>query len=644
MLSFFPTPYPDELLYSILARYHIRSGNTGPKLTLGELFGSNDAISTVDLPYNLAALAENLSSISQLTIEELLQNHTLYPFYAPFLPPERANEVVEAMKSESGCGIHGRVGVRPSSIKTPRFFRFCPRCIKHGQYAYGELYWHRIHQVPGVLVCPQHGELLQHSSIPVRGLNRQEYAAAAIKNCVFQESQTRFGAKALETFQKLGQDVSILLTNKFSVPSLNWLRQQYLSLLIAQGLASATGRVNQRDLLGQFLYFYGRDVLEALDSAIDPESDHIWLTNIVRKHRKAFHPIRHLLMIGFLGISVEGFFGRDRSYQPFGPGPWLCLNAAAEHYLKPVVTTLDISLCCDTKKPVGTFSCTCGFSYCRTGPDANQEDAYRIGKIKAVGSVWEQTLTTLVETEQLGLRATARQLKVDPRTVNRYVDLLQLKPTWRKHEDAFPSSPIHISPRPIETWDDLKRQHQDVWKSLQLRHIGASKTQLRQMAPKTYIWLYRNARDWLHQNSPSLQKPVATDNRVNWQKRDQHIQSQAQAAVEGLLALPKPVRITVSKIGKMIGHLSLVEQCLNQMPQTKSYLNSVAETVEAFQVRRVRWAAKQLDEQGRAVEAWKIVRQAGLGSTYSEVVSQAIEQEVKIRMRIQNATLVKFVP
>jgi hypothetical protein len=131
---------------------------------------------------------------------------------------------------------------------------------------------------------------------------------------------------------------------------------------------------------------------------------------------------------------------------------------------------------------------------------------------------------------------------------------------------------------------------------------------------------------------------------VNWQKRDQHIQSQAQIAVEELLALPKPVRITVSKIGKMIGHLSLVEQCLNQMPRTKSYLDSVAETVEDCQVRRVRWAAKQLDEQGRAVEAWKIVRQAGLGSTYSEVVSQAIEQEVKIRMKIQDSTLVKFVP
>ena len=167
MLSFFPTPYPDEILYSILARYHIRSGNTGPKLTLWELFGSNDAISTVDLPYNLAALAKNLSSVSQMSCEELLQNHTLYPFYAAFLPQRRAKEVTEVMKSEHGGAIHGKVGVRASSLKTSRYFRFCPKCIENDQQTYGELYWHRIYQVPGVLVCPQHGEVLQDSLVPL---------------------------------------------------------------------------------------------------------------------------------------------------------------------------------------------------------------------------------------------------------------------------------------------------------------------------------------------------------------------------------------------------------------------------------------------------------------------------------------------
>lgn len=39
MLTFFPTPYPDEILYSTFARYHMRSANSSIKDTLDDLFG-----------------------------------------------------------------------------------------------------------------------------------------------------------------------------------------------------------------------------------------------------------------------------------------------------------------------------------------------------------------------------------------------------------------------------------------------------------------------------------------------------------------------------------------------------------------------------------------------------------------------------
>ena len=38
MLTFFPTPYEDELWYGIITRYHIRSGNACWKYTIQELF------------------------------------------------------------------------------------------------------------------------------------------------------------------------------------------------------------------------------------------------------------------------------------------------------------------------------------------------------------------------------------------------------------------------------------------------------------------------------------------------------------------------------------------------------------------------------------------------------------------------------
>ena len=95
MLSFFPNPYPDELLYSLISRYHIRSGNTSPKITLQEIFNSQTTIATADLPYNLGKLIENIKFISNNRVDELICKHTIFPFYNPFIPPNIAKQVIE---------------------------------------------------------------------------------------------------------------------------------------------------------------------------------------------------------------------------------------------------------------------------------------------------------------------------------------------------------------------------------------------------------------------------------------------------------------------------------------------------------------------------------------------------------------------
>ena len=333
-------------------------------------------------------------------------------------------------------------------------------------------------------------------------------------------------------------------------------------------------------------------------------------------------------MLRFLGVSVAEFFQGGRSYKLFGAGPWLCLNAAVKHYLKSKITDLSISLCCDTKKPAGTFSCSCGFIYCRTGPDQTEADTRRIGKIKAVGSVWQQKLRHLVEVEQLGLRETARRLQVDPRTINRYVQLLGLKPKWRSHNETQGSNPTELPCSQSTDSDDRRTKHRNTWSALQTQHTQASKTALRRFAPDTYSWLYRHDREWLNTNSPASQTLIYPNNRVNWQERDEQILSQVKDAVQRLLAVDKPIRITISRVAKAIGQLALIEQHLGQLPLMKVYLDAVTESIEDYQIRRVKWAAALLDRRGESVDRWKVVRMAGLRSDYSEKVERAIDEEV----------------
>jgi len=220
MLGFFPTPYPDELLYSTIARYHLRSGNLSPKCTLQELFNTRHAIATADLPCHLEALTTNLSPISDKPVEEWIQHHTLYPFYAPFLSQERSQQLRMTMISDKGAGIHDLSGIRASSIQPPKYFRFCPQCIQEDQEIYGELYWHRSHQVPGVLVCAQHGKVLLDSSVPIQGMNRHKYCAASPPHCFNTARSPNFSDETLNHYWRLAQDANFLLTH--SLPSRNY--------------------------------------------------------------------------------------------------------------------------------------------------------------------------------------------------------------------------------------------------------------------------------------------------------------------------------------------------------------------------------------------------------------------------------------
>lgn len=168
--------------------------------------------------------------------------------------------------------------------------------------------------------------------------------------------------------------------------------------------------------------------------------------------------------------------------------------------------------------------------YSRSGEDKTEEDKLRIGRVITYGQVWENKLRELIEVKKLGLRATARELRVDPNTINRYVALLDLTPSWTKNKPQIKSKEV-ISIDP----ENIKQQKRDIWIRLQQDNSELSKTEIGKLALDVYVWLDRNDRTWLNNNSPKLKKPKASVNRVDWNARDKEILEQAKSIVEKLL-------------------------------------------------------------------------------------------------------------
>jgi hypothetical protein len=516
-----------------------------------------------------------------------------------------------------------------SSVTTPRYFRFCPLCLKEDLQEYGEAYWHRLHQTPGVLVCPVHAIPLSDSIVPIQGFSRHQYCAASLQNCPIDVPRESYGNSTLKKLLLLAKDIFWLINSDIPHREPSWFRNQYKALLIERGLAStATQKTYQKNLASSFLYFYGCEFLEALNSGVSYDEPHSWLFRLLNNTVHSSHPVRHLLMIRFLATSIEQFFTTNCDYQPFGESPWLCLNVVADHYLKPVVTDLVMSRNhdrnYDASKPVGTFRCSCGFIYARTGPDKTEDDKYRIGHVKAYGSVWEEKLRELVETRKLNVHEIASQLNIDPRTVKRHAMLLGLETPWK----SLPQSLEEPSKNNETRLEKIRVKHRSDWKALQKQHKGLSKTALGRLAPSTYDWLRKKDKEWLDQNSPKSSITVTGNNRVNWEKRDERILAQVKNAVQLTLSAQKPIRITIGRIGSTIGQLRLLEQQLDKMPLTKAYLESVTEEVEDYQVRRIKWAIKFLEEQGEKVTLAKTRRLAGLRSSQSQKVRVILDSEL----------------
>jgi hypothetical protein len=639
MIAQFPVIYKDEILYSAISRYHIRSGNISPKATLLDLFGSSTVSAVVELPSNVDNLIRNMPVACKYTSEEMIHNHTLFPFYTAFLPPKRVKPVFNSMRSEKGGDIYNRTGIMASTITQSRYFKYCPRCAKEDKEKYGELFWHRVHQLSVSYVCPKHKALLLYSNVPIHQDNKHQYISASLESCIYEGSgfnnkvalntallrdKYTYSDNIIEKLYDVTKDIEVLINYKYPNKELGWFQEQYINSLIHIGYANINGRVNQRDLLRDFIDYYSPELLNILQSDVDINNESNWLSMITRKHRKSFHPIRHLLLIRFLGLSLEEFFHIVYVEKPFGEKPWPCLNVGAEHYLKSVVTDLKISYDSKSKKVIGTFTCDCGFVYKRSGPDVNNKDRYKIGRVEEFGDVWKSKLREFVN-RRLSLRAIAKELKVDNNTVDKYAGILGLEIHWSKSkpDNSIQSGGNKNKEAKIK---DIRFAYRAKWIELLNGNPNKSKTEIRNLNKGIFTWLYRNDRKWLNSNSPVVQRRTNINKRVDWNKRDSELLEEVQKTVLSILKSEgKPERITVSSIGKKIDKLALIEKHLDKMQQTKEFLYKHLESIEDFQIRRVNWAVKELEREGEELVEWRIIRKAGIREENYEDILEYIE-------------------
>lgn len=672
MLPFFTDPYPDELIYSAISRYHFYNGNINFVETLEELFQSRSVVPNIEFGSHFSILVQNLGS--NYSVENLLANNTIYPYFAPFITAERQRKVFEDVHL-NGQGLHGRLGISGGRISRKQGLYYCSMCANNDIKTYGEPYIHREHQLQGIDYCSHHELVLKMYPVDYRVFSRHGYIRfdrrlmnlselQEIKSCEFKDVQVKLAKMAYRLLQ--------IPINQLSIEKVF---QKYRALLRANNWLMTNTRLKREELFRAFISKFLPGFLEKYGSPLKVKGQNQWLQIMLTNYlRNSVHPYRHLLLLYFFDQDIDSFLEIKEDNGPFGRGPWPCLNKAAKHYKDLVISGVEIKT--RDKVLIGKFSCSCGFEYTRIGPDKGEEDKWRKSRILAYGKAWEEEFESLVN-KGVSRKNIALTLDVSLKTVYNRIALQKTSPEltgkyrkelleWKKkypntnrkqfqtklkktftylynHDrewlDAnLPSKrdTLHTPKNPHITLKNNTGNRIEYCRSLLSDAIkecpDVTRTQLRKKFYTAYDYLYKNDKEWFDANLPQTRQATTITNATDWNLRDQEYYQKIIEVYPELLALEKPVRITGTLFSKRLNIFNLaIKSYVEKLPQTNQLLNEITETVQEFQIRRCCIVIDRMLEEDNCVRFEKLRKTCAIETKNFKKIKPYLEEYISKR-------------
>ena len=318
MLSFFPNMYPDELLYSVIARYHKFSGNLRTENSIFDLCEHSKMDYSVVLPYYLGNLTEQAEQFG-VNFEDLLYDRTFFPYLTVFENEHYVHEITEwAFKGEKVISNKKKNMWKDKLLD--QHLRACPICLEEEKEAFGEGYWHRLHQIPGVLVCPKHKIGLYNSCIPCKKIRMEEYLCPE-DNIIFHNADLEiFEGEELDRYVQLANGIQWVFDNFETVQKI-WKRhaenyaQVYSHLLYKKKIVLNNTSISKDRLLNEVWSQYPK-ILQRWK----PYQTHNYYetggTSAYWDQNEILDPLQHFVVMQYLAGSIKQFFEFLEYYDP----------------------------------------------------------------------------------------------------------------------------------------------------------------------------------------------------------------------------------------------------------------------------------------------------------------------------------------
>jgi hypothetical protein len=551
----FPQVMEGEALFSVIAYYHLWSGNSAMSQTHIELFGHPAMRASVDLPFFIRALAEHLPAGLGLSEKVLALRHTHLRYVTAFMPAEDAAQVLLGLL-DAKEGLYASLGTMASIVARPSHLRFCSSCADEMRRRAGRAWWRIDHQLSGVFLCPEHGEVLRQSTVPFNA-GQSTFVAATEATCppeaspVIDEPSPRAREKLLE----IAVRSSKLLKEDPRFTSLAEITDFYRVALDDVGLMTIGKQVDVARFKSAWESFY-RDLEPILAPVFKNHSarNDAWVFELARKQKHGKHPLQHILFQMFLD-------SRPKREQPFGSGPWACPNPMADHG-KGALSIVRVKEHNRRGAVVGTFSCRCGYAYTMT---REPDGTLRGPRFREFGPLLDPSLIRLVE-EGATLRGAAAELGIHPRVVAEAAKRLGLNKRWKAPQRAPKRAPRALSKRP---------------------RVSVCRTGGRYVSQA----------------------------RINWAAKDEELKAEVEVIVAEIRSASPPVSVSLKEIERRYGkgeNWIFLRQ--KKFPLTMAVLKEQVETVGQFQDRRLRDVIRRKLDAGEFISPSLVTRAASLSS------------------------------
>ncbi|MBH9968629.1 TnsD family Tn7-like transposition protein [[Bacillus] enclensis] len=568
MIGYFPKPYKDEVIYSIVARYHFHIGNSSKAKTLDELFLSKKTAVNPEYINNIETLEGNIKHLFKEKSDiNILMKHTTAPLYFPFINSKLENPYVLSSLY--------RYNKRLDDVKPKENLHFCSDCLNEQIEELGEGYWSRLHQLPGVFVCVKHKKpLIEH---PINIVRLKSSGFLLPESFSFKHISPFNKPINLEEHIAIAKDIEFLFGFRGSFLE-DELYKKYITAIRNNGIGYPISKM-KKNLSNLLLATYSENTLDLLNSNI---KKHDWIDSLFNE-RKYFniHPVRQVLLMRALSGSVKDFHETNQCYQPFGKGPWICMNPLSNHYKERVVDNLEISIHSGKRIVQGDFNCDCGFVYrLREGEVNPLEISCFNNRVMKKGPIWNKNFFNMVNEGQK-IKDIAAKTKMS-------------RPTIRKmlREGTEPiQTALQKREMLAQEWREKKTaSYRILWKTVQNKHPDFTRKELAHLNRAVYAWLHQYDSEWLDKNSPFPQKGHRMKEKQFFELEDSLMLKKAQIInadwEKNEDIVGRQVRKSYSAIAELMGKPAL-GSVKEKFPLTNNYVRSIQESVEEFQKRKV---------------------------------------------------------